>query len=118
MNALWSRPVNFVKGKNMKKLLALTLSLASIGFVASSAEAKAAGTANSSAATVAAATPQMRIQIGQGRRNNRRFNHRVRTVTQTRLVRFGRQMFRETYQITYLPNGRTQTRLISRVRVR
>jgi hypothetical protein len=39
-------------------------------------------------------------------------------VTQTRLVRVGRRTFRETYQITYLPNGRTQTRLISRVRVR
>jgi hypothetical protein len=39
-------------------------------------------------------------------------------VTQTRLVRYGRQVIRETYQITYLPNGRTQTRLISRVRVR
>lgn len=101
----------------MKKLLALTLSLASIGFVATSAEAKAAGTSNSSAATSAAA-PQIRIQLGGGRRNNRRFNRRVRTVTQTRLVRYGRQVFRETYQIMYLPNGRTQTRIINRVRVR
>jgi hypothetical protein len=100
----------------MKRLLALTLSLASIGFVASSAEAKAAGTSKSSAATVAVA-PQVRIQLG-GRRNNRRFNRRVRTVTQTRLVRYGRQVFRETYQITYLPNGRTRVRVINRVRVR
>jgi hypothetical protein len=98
----------------MKKLLALALSLASIGFVASSAEAKAS---NTSAATVMAVAPQVNIRIGQGRRN-RRFSRRVRTVTQTRLVRHGRQLFRETYQITYLPSGRTQTRLISRVRVR
>jgi hypothetical protein len=33
-------------------------------------------------------------------------------------VRIGRRTFRETYQITYWPNGRTETRLISRVRVR
>ena len=95
----------------MKKLLALTLSLASIGFVASSAEAKAAGTSVSPASTVAATTvaPQWRRE---------RYNRRVRVVTQTRLVRRGRQVYRETYQIRYLPNGNTQTRLISRVRVR
>lgn len=100
----------------MKKLLALALSLAAIGFTASSTEAKAAS-ANSSVAISAANTsaPQLRVRIGgRGRRNNRR----AHVVTQTRLVRFGRQVFRETYQITYLPNGRTQTRVISRVRVR
>lgn len=99
----------------MKKLLALTLSLAAIGFTASSTEAKAAS-ANSSATISAANTgaPQLRVRIGRGRRNNRR----AHVVTQTRLVRFGRQTFRETYQITYLPNGGTRTRVISRVRVR
>lgn len=102
----------------MKKFLALTLSLASIGFAASSVEVKASGSSNSPAPTIAAVAPQVQIQLGGGRRNNRRFNRRVRTVTQTRLVRYGRQVIRETYQITYLPNGRTQTRLISRVRVR
>ncbi|HEV7903093.1 MAG TPA: hypothetical protein VGO96_04560 [Pyrinomonadaceae bacterium] len=97
----------------MKKLLALTLSLASIGFVASSAEAKTSGSSNSATAINAAAPATV-----QWRRNDRRNNRRVRTVTQSRLVRVGRRTFRETYQITYLPNGRTQTRLISRVRVR
>ena len=92
----------------MKKLLALTLSLASIGFVASSAEAKASASTN---AAIAPASIQWE-------RNNRRGNRRVRTVTQTRLVRVGRRVFRETYQITYLPNGGTRTRLISRDRVR
>jgi hypothetical protein len=38
--------------------------------------------------------------------------------TQTRLVRRGRQVWRETYQVRYLPNGMTQTTLISRMRVR
>ena len=94
----------------MKRLLALALSLAAFGFVASPAEAKAAG-ASASAAAATAPAPQWRNQ-------RRRYNRRVRTVTQSRLVRVGRRVYRETYQIRYLPNGRTQTRLISRVRVR
>jgi len=93
----------------MKRIMALALSLAALGFVASPAEAKAAGASASAAATATA--PQWRNQRW---RNNRR----VRTVTQSRLVRVGRRVYRETYQIRYLPNGRTQTRLISRVRVR
>jgi hypothetical protein len=105
----------------MKKLLALTLSLATLGVAASSAEAKTTETALNAATTVStnAVAPQIRIQLGGGRRGWRRRNdHRFRTVTQTRLVRYGWQTFRETYQTTYLPNGRVQTRLISRVRVR
>lgn len=99
----------------MKKLLGLALSLASIGFVASSAEAKATGSSATAATTVSAnaAAPQWRNRDWRGR-NNRR----VRVVTQTRTVRRGRALYRETYQIRYLPNGRTQTRLISRVRIR
>ncbi len=97
----------------MKKLMALALTLASVGFVSTPAEAKVAGASTSAAVATTASTvaPQWR---------NRRWrrNSRVRTVTQSRLVRVGRRVYRETYQIRYLPNGRTQTRLISRVRVR
>ena len=103
----------------MRKLLALILSLATIAFVASSAEAKTSETSLATATTVStnAVAPQIRIQIG-GRRRWRRNDHRFRTFTQTRLVRYGWQTYRETYQTTYFPNGRVQTRLISRVRVR
>src|SRR5688500_4822206 len=101
----------------MRKILALALSLATIGFVASSADAKAAGASKATMAVTANAVPQGDIRFGEGRRN-RRYNRRVRTITQSRLVRIGRRVYRETYQITYLPNGRTHTRLISRVRVR
>jgi hypothetical protein len=103
----------------MKKLLALTLSVASFGFAASSVEAKATESP-ATTVTINAAEPQIRVQIGQNRRNNRRIirNNRVRTVTQTRIVRVGRQRYRETIQVRYLPNGRTQTRVISRVRTR
>ena len=95
----------------MKKLLGLTLSLASIGFVASMPEAKAAS--SSVASTVAvenAAAPQWR--------RNRYRRSRVRVVNRTRIVRIGRRLYRETIQIRYLPNGRTTTRVISRVRIR
>jgi hypothetical protein len=98
----------------MKKILALTLTLASVGFAASTAEAKAATPSNSvGMVTVSKAAPAA-AQVWN--RRNRR--GRARVTTQTRLVRVGRRVYRETYQIRYLPNGRTQTRLISRVRVR
>lgn len=99
----------------MKKFLALTLTLASVGFVATSAEAKTAGTANSvtaTAATKAAAAP-VAVQW-----RNPRNRTRIRMRTYSRLVRRGRWVYRETYQVRYMPNGRTVTRLISRVRVR
>ena len=99
----------------MKKFLALTLTLASVGFAASSAEAKAA-VSSDSVATVNAAKAAPAAQVWNNRRNRRRA--RARVVTQSRLVRVGRRVYRETYQIRYLPNGRTQTRLVSRVRVR
>lgn len=52
-------------------------------------------------------------------RQNTRYNLRgVRVVTRTRLVRVGFRTYRETIQIKYLPNGRTQTKVLSRVRVR
>ena len=92
----------------MKKLLGLTLTLASVAFVAP-AEAKAAETNLSRAETTAAAAA-----APQWRRGNRR----VRVRTYSRNVRVGRRIYRETYQIRYLPNGRTQTRLLSRVRIR
>ena len=104
------------KGKDMKKILALALSIATIGFTAATVEAKAGGASVSPGITVAsnAPAPQWQNQDRWGRRNRRR----ARVYTQTRLVRYGRALYRETYQVRYLPNGRTQTRLLSRVRVR
>lgn len=92
----------------MKKLLGIVLALASLTFVGSSAYAR----------TSATASGQVRIQLGQGQRRGRWHNRRAaQVVTQTRIVQRGRQRFRETYQVIYRPNGRTETRLISRVRV-
>jgi hypothetical protein len=100
----------------MKKLIALALSIASIGVAASAADAKTKGSSTAAEITVAAraAAPQVGIGFGQGRR----FNRRARVVTQTRIVHRGRRTFRETYRVRYLPNGTTQTTLVSSVRVR
>jgi hypothetical protein len=95
--------------------MALTLAVASLGFAASSAKASESSISPAvSIAATNAAQPQWQGRDRRGRRNNRR----VYVTTQTRLVRYGRQVFRETYQVRHLPNGRTQVRLISRVRVR
>lgn len=99
----------------MKKFLTLSLLLAATVFAVPSAEAK---TNNETGLVSAnAAEPQVRVQIGQNR-NRRIRNNRVRVVNQVRIVRVGRQRYRETIQIRYLPNGRTQTRVLSRVRIR
>ena len=89
----------------MRKLLGVTLTAASIGLAASSAEAATPSTPASAAASVAA--PQWG-----------RYNRRGYITTQSRFVRVGRRVYREVYQVRHLPNGRTRARLVSRVRVR
>ena len=93
----------------MKKLLIFSLMFLTAGIILpSSAEAKTAAPTS-----VAVAEPQV-----YGQRRGRGWNRgRVRTVTRTRIVwRYGRR-YRETYRITYLPNGRTRIQVISRVRL-
>ena len=89
----------------MKKFLALSLILGSMAFAIPSVEA---------ATKTAEVTPQQ-TRYQRNDRNNRRG---VRIVTRTRIVRQGFRTYRETIQIKYLPNGRTQTKVISRVRIR
>jgi hypothetical protein len=93
----------------MKKLLIVTLTLASFGvfgFGSQTAEAKAAAIA-----------PQLRVQIGPQRDRGWYRNRRIRTVRQTRIVQRGWRRYRETYLVRYFPNGQTQTMLISRERI-
>ena len=98
----------------MKRVLGIALALVSMGFVAS-AETKAA-TVRSENSTVASAAPQWQWERDRyGRRYDRRYNRRQRTMS--RVVRYGRRLYRETYLVTYWPNGRYDTRLISRVRI-
>lgn len=99
----------------MKKFLTLSLLLAAAIFAVPSAEAKTNNVTGLVSANAVA--PQIRVQLGQNR-NRRIRNNRVRVVNQVRIIRVGRQRYRETIQVRYLPNGRTQTRVLSRVRIR
>ena len=95
----------------MKRVLGLILALSSMGFVVS-ADAKTANASNENSTIAASSAPQWQ----RNRRWDRRYERR-RTVTRSRYVRVGRRLYRETYLVTYWPNGRTDTRLISRTRV-
>ena len=97
----------------MKKLLGMTLALASLGITGFASETKAAELSNTSVTVEASAAPQWQ----RDRWGRRVYNRRARTVRQTRVVRLGRRLYRETYLVTYRPNGRTDTRLVSRVRI-
>jgi hypothetical protein len=92
----------------MKKVLTLVLTLASLGIFGSMTEA----TAN----TLAAGNPQVRIEIGR-RHDDWRWRNRYRVRTQTRIVQRGFRTYREVYQVRLLPDGRTETFLISRERI-
>ncbi|HWN08422.1 MAG TPA: hypothetical protein VNO50_03970 [Pyrinomonadaceae bacterium] len=96
----------------MKKLFALTLTLASFGFLGFGFEASQAKANTVRTETTA---PQVRIQYGPQRNRWRR--NRVRTVRTTRIVRRGYRTYRETYLVRYYPNGRTTTTLIDRDRI-
>ena len=90
----------------MKKVIGLALILGSIAIVAPVAEA---ATSTSVSSAVAANAQPGRWRYG------RRASY---TVTRTRIVRVGFRRYRETYRTTYFRNGRTQTRVISRIRIR
>ncbi len=63
-------------------------------------------------------TSQPNLQRDQYQQTNRYNRRGVRIVTRTRIVRQGFRTYRETIQIKYFPNGRTQTGIISRIRIR
>jgi hypothetical protein len=98
----------------MKRVLGITLALLSMGFIVS-AEAKPADVSHQNSTVAASPAPQWQ-RDRYGRRYDRRYN-RSRSVTRSRVVRYGRSIYRETYLVTYWPNGRTNTRLISRSRI-
>ena len=99
----------------MRKLLTLTLALASLGLMGSWSEAK--GNA------VTKTNPQIRIQIGRRHRDRDRREYRERNfgmwnTTEVRIVHEGWRSYRETYQVRHFSDGRTQMVLISRERIR
>jgi len=99
----------------MKRVLGIALAILSMGFVVP-ATTQAAELSHQNSTVAASSAPQWQ-RDRYGRRYDRRYNNRRRSVTRSRLVRYGRRLYRETYVVTYWPNGRTDTRLISRTRV-
>jgi len=97
----------------MKRVLGIVFALLTLGFVVP-AEAKTSANSNENATLAANAAPQWRRYRRYDRYNNRR---RTRAVTRSRTVRYGRRVYRETYVVRYYPNGRVDTRLISRTRI-
>ena len=94
------------------------MAVATLG-IGVSAEAKASDVSQQNS-TVAASSAAQWQRDRDGRRYDRRYDRRYgrqRSVTRSRLVRYGHRLYRETYLVTVWPNGRTNTRLISRTRV-
>jgi len=94
----------------MKKTLLLSLLLAGAFVVFPVLDVKAAEKPGLTSTVSEVQWPQNR---GKGWRNRR---GRDRVYLTTRTVRRGRWLYRETYQVR-IHNGRTTTRLISRVRI-
>lgn len=103
----------------MKRVLGIAFALLTLGFVVP-AEAKTAEISQENATVAASSAPQwQRDRYGRqyDRRYDQRYGRRTRTYTRSRLVRYGRRLYRETYVVRSYANGRTDTRLISRTRV-
>ncbi len=84
----------------MKKLLTAAFAFAAFVTFTSSADAQT-----------------RRTEVVQNTQYKRTNDRGVRVYNETKLVWQGRQQFRETYQIRVMPNGRTTSKLISRVKV-
>ena len=98
----------------MKRVPGIAFALLTLGF-AVPAEAKTAEVSRENATITANSAPQYQ----RYRRYDRRYDRqRSRTVRRSRIVRYGRRLYRETYAVRYYPNGRTNTWLISRTRIR
>ena len=97
----------------MKRVLGIVFALLTLGFVVPT-EAKTSVNSNENATRAANAAAQYQRYRRWDRYNNRR---QTRAVTRSRIVRYGRRLYRETYVVRYYPNGRIDTRLISRTRI-
>ncbi|MCD9186823.1 MAG: hypothetical protein LUM44_10340 [Pyrinomonadaceae bacterium] len=109
----------------MKKLISLSMLAASIAFTGTFASAQTYDRQNN--------RPNQNQPVfrdGNDRnnrendRNNWEYNNgnwhgnrRVKVEMQTRIVKQGRKLFRETVEIKHFPNGRKVTTIIKRVRI-
>ena len=92
----------------MKKLITTAVLALSFGILVPVTKANAVADK-----AISPASGEMAMQ----RWGQRRWGRRSTYVT-TRIVRIGFRRYRETIRVTRWPNGRTQSRVISRVRIR
>ncbi|HMQ05034.1 MAG TPA: hypothetical protein PKD26_14030 [Pyrinomonadaceae bacterium] len=98
----------------MKKLLSMGLIGFTIAIAAPVAEARTTTTGTSVSEQYQWEQPQR-----NRRANDRRWNRgRTHSYVTTRIVRSWGRTYRETIRVTRLPNGRVQTRVLHRVRIR
>lgn len=109
----------------MKRVLGFAFALLTLGFVVP-AEASTVDKSRETATVAATPVPQWQRdryrhdRYGRDRYDRRydRYNGRqARAVTRSRIVRYGRGVYRETYVVRYFGNGRVDTRIISRSRI-
>lgn len=103
----------------MKKLVSLSVLVASIAFTGTFASAQ---TYNQQHNRPNQNQPIFRDDNDRHNReydngNWRNNNRRVKVEMQTRIVKQGRKLFRETIEIKHFPNGRKVTTVIKRVRI-
>lgn len=103
----------------MKKLVSLSMLLGAIAFTGTVASAQ---TYNQQQNRPSHNQPIFRDDNDRNKweRNNPNWNNnnrRVKVETQTRIVKQGRRLFRETVEIKHFPNGRKVTTVIKRVRI-
>ena len=98
----------------MRKILLFTVILASMSFASIAVEAKTVGSASVDLAL-------MKVQFGPVFQGWRRWDNRNdrfrRERYETRTVRYGNKLYRDTYRITY-KNGREYVKRIHHDRIR
>jgi len=100
----------------MKRVLGIAFALLTLGFVVP-AEAKTAEISHANATVAANSAPQWQRDRYRHDRYYRNYRRQARTVTRSRIVRYGGRLYRETFVVRYFPNGRVDTQIINRTRI-
>lgn len=104
------------------KLLGFILCVASMATTSSYASAGTSVSMSNTSSLSNTANPQWRDWRRDDRDWQRRYRDRdrsrVRVEYRTQVVRRGWAVYRETYEVRYLPNGRVMTSLVDRDRIR
>ena len=102
----------------IKKLFALSLILGSMVFAIPTAEAKTLSENSVETNNIQKGWQQNNRRKNRWKKNRIYIQRSTRVVTRTRFVYINGRRYREIWQYKYLPNGRVETRLLGRTRIR